>query len=192
MKVVFDIDDTLWGLIAKICNDLHIDINLITDFHITNNDALTQKEKDAIIATFQNPETFKHIKWYQGVERINTLLSNGIDVWIKSNNFGTDVRDTKYHEIKRVMNIPDKKIILNLVSVKTIQNNKQIDKDVTVFVDDNPNALANSNAKYNIAIKQPWNTSSQAKEILKDKHVIYFDTLNKAIDYIIALSKLGE
>ena len=192
MKVVFDVDDTLWGLCKKVYSDLGIDINLMDSFMVAECERLTDDEKKRIIEAFQNPDTFKNIKWYEGVEEINQLSELGIEAWIKSNNFGIDVRDTKAKELAEVLTIPSERIILNLVTASEIQSDKGIDKDVDVFVDDNPRNLASSKAKINIAIKAPWNTSDSARIILKDKHIIYCSTFMDAIGVIKHMAKLEK
>lgn len=192
MKVVFDVDDTLWGLCKKVYDDLGIDIRLMDSFVISECERLTDDEKKHILAAFQNPDTFKNIKWYEGVEEINKLADLGVEAWIKSNNFTIEVRDTKEKELATVLDIPSERIILNLVSSSDVQSNKNIDRGVDIFVDDNPRNLANSKAKVNIAIKEPWNTSDSARIILKDKHIIYCTTLKDAIDVIKHMAKLEK
>ena len=187
MKVVFDVDDTLWGLVSKVCSDLGIDIDLIDSFTITENEQLTKQQHKEIMEAFKQASTFSNIEWYNGIERINNLHKYGIEAWIKSNNFNSEVSLNKLNELLKVLTIPSDRIVLNIVDSSTKQLNKGIDEDVYVFVDDNPHNLASSKAHINMAIRTPWNTSDKAKQILEGTDVVYCDTLNDIIDYIICL-----
>lgn len=61
---------------------------------------------------------------------------------------------------------------------------KNIDKNAYIFVDDSPHNVSLSSAKYNIMIQTPWNQSASAKQLIKNKNVIFCKNLNEAIDVI--------
>lgn len=180
-KVVFDIDDTAWDLNGRICNMFGINMSLIEHFYIKYNDKLSEEQKKILLENYSNPEMFKNIEWYDGFTGIFDLEKLGCEVFINSNCNTEEVREVKQYELVDKLGFNHDRVILNVVSNT---KHKDLGNDIYIFVDDSPFNLAKSEAKYNIALKKPWNTSESGKEIIGDKDVIYCDTLIEAIDII--------
>ena len=53
-KIVYDIDDTLWGLNKKVSENLGIDENKITSFRIQDNHLLSKEIQTAILKEYNN------------------------------------------------------------------------------------------------------------------------------------------
>lgn len=70
MKIVFDVDDILWGLNDKICEQNNIDIEKLHSYRISTIDELTSTEKALITKGHNDPNTFKDIGWYDGIEKL--------------------------------------------------------------------------------------------------------------------------
>lgn len=170
--VVFDVDDTGWGLNDRICNILGIDINKLKAFYIKHNEELNENQKDLILEKYSDPKMFENIEWYEGFESIFDLEQFGCTVHINSNCNTQDVKDTKHIELVDKLGFPDEKVTLNVVKDS---KNKNIDDNIYILVDDSPFNIAKSKAKYNISLKKPWNTSKQGLETIGDKKVIFCD-----------------
>lgn len=180
-KIIFDMDDTLWGLDEKAAKMADIDYNKLVTYVSEENPLLTTAEKQRLISAYNSKELFKNIQWFDGIERINTLKA---DVHIKSNIFLQEIDQIKRTQLNNVLQIPNENIHLDLV---TDPKQKHIDPDTFIFVDDSPHNIIRSNAKHNIMLKHPWNTSSYGTAIIGSKPVIMIDSLNDIIDVIETL-----
>lgn len=183
MKIVYDIDDTLWGLNKKICEKLNIDENKITKFEIHGIDELTKAEQDSIIYEYTNSDNFRNICWYKGIYDILAPEKLGAQIYIKSNSTSKEIAELKYIQIKQLINIDDSRLQLHIITVGECKK-KELDSDMEIFIDDSPYNIANSTAKVNIILNHPWNTSMDALEIMAGKNVIRFDTLEEINDFV--------
>ncbi len=177
--VIFDIDDTAWGLNDRICNMLGIDINNIKSFYIKHNTELSEYQKEQLLNKYSDPEIFKDIEWYDGFTEIFKLEQLDCEVIINSNCNSQDVKDAKHYELVDKLGFSDEKVILNVINDP---KHKEMHSDVFILVDDSPFNLAKSTALYNIALRKPWNTSEQGAEIIGDKKVIFCDTFKEILN----------
>ena len=182
-KIIFDIDDILWSLNEKAAKMANIEYDNLTSFSVPLNTNLTKEEAERLTSVYDNPKLFENIVWFDGIKRIDSLPA---EVHIVSNIFHKEVDTLKRTQLHSVTNIPDERIHLNLVTDAT---KKTIPEDTYIFVDDSPYNIAASNATHNIMLKRPWNQSANGKEIIGNKPVTMFDTLNEIIDYIETLLK---
>lgn len=185
-RVVFDIDDTAWGLNERVCEELGIDINNIESFLIANNDKLTLNERKLLARSYTNPEIFKNINWYDGFTDIFELEKLDCEVYINSNCNTNEVKKVKYSELVDKLGFNPDRILLNVISEPS---SKELEDNVYIFVDDSPFNLAESTAKYNIALRKPWNTSEIGLSIIGDKDIIYCDSFNEIVTVIKELLK---
>lgn len=180
-KVVFDIDDTAWGLNDRVCSMLSIDINNILDFYIKNNNRLSESQQKSLLDSYSDYKVFENIKWYDGFTSIFDLEKFNCYVFINSNCSTLDVKNTKLVELVDKLHFPSDRIILNIISDS---KNKRLDDDIYIFVDDSPFNIAKSNAVYNIALRKPWNTSDIGVETIGNKKVIYCDTFVEILEVV--------
>lgn len=179
--VIFDIDDTAWGLNNKICSMFGIDINSIESFYIKNNSKLSEYQKEQLLSKYSDPEIFKNIEWYDGFTEIFDLEQLDCEVLINSNCNSQDIKNAKHYELVDKLGFDDDKIILNVINDP---KNKPMHSDVFILVDDSPFNLAKSTAIYNIALRKPWNTSEQGAETIGDKKVIFCDTFRDVLSTV--------
>ncbi|MBO5435938.1 hypothetical protein J6A31_09100 [bacterium] len=177
-KVIFDIDDILWPLNEKMCEITGIDINRIIHYNIDTNPLLTEEERDLIRKTYRSDKLFYDIKWYPGIERINSIDA---DVYVKSNAMTQSAADIKYMQLIQVLDLPDSHID---ISVTLDAYSKKIPTDTYIFIDDSPHNLAISPASHNIALNKPWNTSDDMLKILHETRLFRCNTLNDIIDKV--------
>lgn len=179
-KVIFDIDDTLWGLNAKISKHTGIPLHKFVTFKLEMNPELSDKEKQLVLDWYSTSQLFENIEWFEGIDRINNLKA---DVYINSNIYSSEIEQLKRSQIHDVLDIEDDHIILNNVNNGSV-GIKNIDSDTFIFVDDSPYNILHSKAKYNIMLNRPWNTSEYGQSIIGDTSVIICNSLNEIIDTI--------
>lgn len=187
-KVVFDIDDTLWGLNKRIANVLNIDENKLHTFVITDNKLLTEKEKNRVLNEYHNEKIFENIDWYDGIENILKIKNFGVQVFINSNCMTQTMANNKINQLLQVVDIPKENIKCNIIESKSVTR-KTIDLDTDILIDDSPYNIANSPAKLNIIINHPWNITDEAEKIMKNKKIIRFDNLNQVNNFLIEICK---
>ena len=185
-KIVYDVDDVLWGLNKRVANAIGIDENNITHFVIKDNYLLTKEQQEAILVEYNKDETFDNIEWYEGIEDILKPVSLGIDVSINSNCLTEKMAELKTTQLMKILNISKEKIRCNVID-HSVATKKKIDKDTDILVEDSPFNISISPAKLNILINHPWNASEHAIELIKGKNVIRVDTLKEANELIYNL-----
>ena len=182
-KIIFDVDDTLWSLNKKICNELDIPYENITTFSVHENPFLTERERQQMLSKYSDPNSFKNITWFDGIEQIENIKD--ADIYLNSNSSNELCSAEKRQQLRAVLNIPDDHITINTTGNKKKDIvKKSIDEDTFIFVDDSPHNVSMSPAKYNIMICTPWNQSENGKTIVKDKNVLYCKTLIEAINLV--------
>lgn len=186
IKIIFDMDDTLWSLNKRICQHTGIPYEKIITFSIHENPLLTESEKQMTLSSYGNTTMFENIEWFDGISQLNDMIHDeNINVFINSNSANKTCSALKRRQLHEILDIPDDHIIINDTGCKkknVIQ--KTIDSDTYIFVDDSPHNVAMSPAEYNIMIKTPWNQSDAGKAIIKDKNVIYCDDFNQVLKTI--------
>lgn len=184
-KVVFDVDDTLWGLNDRVCASLSINKSVIHDFSIRRNKSLTDAEKSALLKAYSDVDFFRNIKWFRGIEMLNKLFKDGVDIHISSNCMTADIASVKTEQLLHKLVLPQSNIKMNIISSDS--SLKEVE-DAFILVDDSPYNICKSNAKYNILIRQPWNTSLNAYETMAGKTLIYCDTLKEVMELVSELT----
>lgn len=180
IKIIFDMDDTLWSLNKRICQHTGIPYEKIITFSIPENPLLTESEKQMTLSSYGNTAMFENIKWFDGVSQLNDMIHDkNINVFINSNSVNETCSVLKRRQLHEILDIPDDHIIINAIGCK-----KTIDSDTCIFIDDSPHNVAMSPAKYNIMIKTPWNQSDAGKAMVKDKNVIYCDDFSHVLKAI--------
>lgn len=186
IKIIFDMDDTLWSLNKRICQHTGIPYEKIITFSIHENPLLTESEKQITLSSYGNTAMFENIEWFDGISQLNDMIHDeNINVFINSNSINETCSALKRRQLHEILDLPDDHIIINDINGKkknVIQ--KTIDSDTYIFVDDSPHNVAMSPAEYNIMIKTPWNQSDAGKTIVKDKNVIYCDDFNHVLKTI--------
>lgn len=186
IKIIFDMDDTLWSLNKRICQHTGIPYEKIITFSIHENPLLTESEKQMTLSSYGNTTMFENIEWFDGISQLNDMIHDeNINVFINSNSINETCSALKRRQLHEILDISDDHIIMNAIGSKKKNGiQKTIDSDTYIFVDDSPHNVAMSLAKYNIMIKTPWNQSDTGKAIVKDKNVIYCDNFNHVLKTI--------
>lgn len=141
-----------------------------------------------IIESYYNLSTFENIEWYEGVSDIINIENFGVSVFINSNCMTEEIAKSKRCQLLEVANINTKRIKCNVINAKDC-NNKIIDDDTDILIDDSPFNIAKSKAKLNILINHPWNTSQEGKKIMQGKNIIRFNNLKEINEYLKIICK---
>lgn len=181
-SIVFDIDDILWPLNKRVAKITGIDYSKLQTFFVKNNTLLSDYEKDLVFKAYFDPNIFKDIEWYHGAEKIMELEKYGVNVYINSNCGNHDIAKLKYDQIHKLIDIPDKQLILNILDASGKDKKKEIGDNVWAFIDDSPHNLLSAKAKYLYTLNTLWNTNVPELDKLNIKR---FDTLEEIIDDLI-------
>lgn len=184
-KTVFDMDDVLWDMNGRVCTRLGIDESKVVTFKVYENPYLSDAEKELLKSGYGNVDMFRDIVWYKGIEKMKILMDMGMDCSVNSNCCGQDIYEVKEPQLNEQLQLPDGHITLNVIGIDTHNKKKDIGEDVDFFVDDSPYNVLASKAKLNIMPIKYWNYNEPAREIVKDKNVIYLPTLDDIMDFLI-------
>lgn len=181
LKVVFDVDDVLWPLGETIAR--HFGIELERYFHhfkVTENEKLSKREQEAVIAAYADTMFFQEIKFFPGVENLLRPRELGVMIKIKSNSFSERIAELKIQQLlAAIPGLTRDDIQMNVIDYSRTHG-KTIDEDATIFVDDSPFNVSTSPAELNIMPDLGgWNSDAAAKELVRDKTVIYAKDLNE-------------
>lgn len=165
IKVVYDVDDVLWPLNKRVFTNLKIDFRKDTCYNLFDNPSLTPGQSQAILDAFHQAKTFIDMNFYPGADEILQAESLGAIVHIHSHCYTAEIAKLKRIQLHHLLpQMKASSIKMSLIS--TNPNNKQVDTDTYIFIDDNPYNIVNSRAPINIVLQQPWNTTAEAVRVL--------------------------
>lgn len=166
-KVVYDVDDVLWGLNRRVFDALKLDISLHITYDIDINPYFSKADVARINAKFADGATFEKMEFYPGAADILAIEPLGAEVYIHSNCYSQAVADAKLHQLRELLPLlPEERIAMNFVSSSI--TTKKLDQDILVLADDSPYNIAKSHALVNIMPNKTFNVSSDAEKIMTD------------------------
>lgn len=184
LKVVYDCDDVLWDLNTHVANLKGIDPNCLVNFAMLENEALTMPERRAMLDGFRDAASFVDIKFYEGANEILHAEELGATVMINSNAYNAEIAELKRQQLTRLLpEMAPEKMRINVIDPDGACH-KEIERDLFIFVDDSPFNIALSEAKINIMPTRLWNVTPKAKEIVREKNVIWIDDLTKINQFV--------
>ena len=184
LKVVYDCDDVLWDLNTHVANLKGIDPNCLVNFAMLENEALTMPERRAMLDGFRDAASFVDIKFYDGANEILRAEELGATVMINSNAYNAEIAELKRQQLARLLpEMAPEKMRINVIDPDGACH-KEIERDLFIFVDDSPFNIALSEAKINIMPTRLWNVTPKAKEIVREKNVIWIDDLTKINQFV--------
>ena len=165
IKVVYDVDDVLWGLDDYVMEFLGLDINDNIEYRISKSPIFTAKERKAIIDCFCDAKMFENMEFYPGADKITDVEKYGATVRIHSNCYSDAIAEQKRRQLYALL--PQmKRSFIKLLTVSPTADQKQVDQDAYIFVDDCPYNVALSMAKFNFVPRKPWNLTTKAKDTM--------------------------
>ena len=163
-KVVFDIDDVLWGLTHRVVQQLSIKYQDWITFQVLQNERYSMETRIAINNAFRDPATFANMQFYTGVERIMDIEEYGAIVQIKSNSFSEAVAVSKRQQLLcAIPGLREEQLYLPIVDEHTTMQ-KRFDDDTFISIDDSPSNIAGSPACFNFMPYTPWGSHAGRKQ----------------------------
>lgn len=168
-KVVFDIDDTTRPLGKTAAEISQIPFQKMREFQVLHNEALAMDERVRLNDALHDVKTYEQLEFYYGFEKLMELEKLGAELYFSSNAFSQEVNDLKAQQVLRALpDFPPERLQFYVVSdAGTVQ--KKIDEGTYILVDDSPYTIARSPARYNIVPTMPWNQTTKAYELMRDK-----------------------
>lgn len=172
-KVYFDIDDVAWDLQGRVAKRLKLPLELLDEFKVSANERLTEAQREAVLASYCDPETFRYIQFYPGFMDILQLEQAGASLRFKSNSLTTEVAAVKKPQVLAAL--PDIELDKFEFPVTGVGGSvhKGFDTDAFIVVDDSPYNIASSPAPYNIMPRKYHNQSQKARALVAHKNVYY-------------------
>lgn len=186
LNAVFDGDDVLWPQFGPAAKSVGVDPSKLNNFVVQNNPYYTKEEKEKLFEAFRDVRLFEQAEFYPGIEKMVTLHELGVRIKIDSKCFTTDIAEVKRYRFKTVLPfLQDGDLNLTVCGKDHASSGKQISKDVTFFVDDNPYNIIVSNATYNLLPTKTWNNSPEERYRMRSKNFYIFDGLDSILETMI-------
>lgn len=184
-SAIFDVDDTLWPQTDRAYRGTPYRIDMMDTFSVTENKAFSAEDAEKILKIFEDPAAFTDMEFYPSVKKIKFLFDIGVRVGLKTDSLSHEVANTKFPQLQAAFPYLQKEDIrMRVREHGQLASGKNIGREVTFFVDDNPHNIVKSDAYINILPARPWNTSP--KEILRmsGKRFYIMQDLDVIIDSI--------
>lgn len=175
LKVVYDVDNVLWPLNQRVFTNLKIDPQKDINYNVLSNHLLGTLEREAVLNAFRQTDTFNQIDFYPGANEILGVESFGATVRIHSHCYTDEIAQSKCRQLRQLL--PQiKPAFIKMTIISHDPNHKKVDADAFVFVDDNPYNIITSKAPVNVVPRQPWNTTSEAAQVLTSNRKVLVET----------------
>lgn len=151
--VVFDMDDVMYNLNERVSKIKGIPYEKFTQFSIYDNPNMTEDEKKRVLAAYTEADTYRDVEFIQPViDLINDVhrLFKDYEVHIISNSAAKEVRDVKLPQLLRVLDLPQSRIHLNVIDMRTQSLQKKMPDNMFLIVDDSPHNLEMADARHKI------------------------------------------
>lgn len=184
--VIFDFDDVLHGYNETISKQTNIPFQKLITFNTTDNPLLSDTEQKQLQQAYNDPEPFRHIQYYNGIEKLQKLKELDIRAYICSHCYSDEIKQLKQKSIAENIDIPSNHIYLQILNAndQKHKNIAQIAPHVQFFIDDRLDNIKTSHAAINLVPKKPWNTSNLETQKPNNPYT-YKDNLNDILDHII-------
>lgn len=151
--IVFDMDDVLWSINKKAARMTGIPAEKLTVFNTMANPNLTDEEKSAMLAVYNDLRLFEDIEFHEGmISLVNDLYHNypQYETRIISNCTTAAIRECKYEQLRRRIDLPKSQIELHVIDKWAQSFEKKLPSGMFIFVDDSPYNIALSDARHRI------------------------------------------
>lgn len=157
--VVFDMDDVMHLFNEHVSQITNVPYEKFTSFNAYKNQDFTEGERQRILDAYRNPDTYKNIQFIRPVVNLINRLHLRPDVHVKvvSNCASRGIRDIKYEQLRAVLDLADRDIVLHVIDMETESFRKELPEGVFLFVDDSPYNIQASDAVHRIMPAKPFN-----------------------------------
>lgn len=185
ISAIFDLDDTLWPQIERTFRGTPYHVSAMDTYSVTEKQIFSDEDAQYILQRFQDPALFTDIEFHPAVSRIKLLHDLGIHISIDSNSLNSAIAEVKRPQLKAAFPyLSDDRIRLSVKGHDLIASGKEIDNQVTFFIDDSPLNIVKSNAYVNLVPSMPWNCSPKEIQRMSTKNFYIIDDLNNIINTI--------
>ena len=175
LKVVYDVDNVLWPLNQRVFTMLDIDCRKDVNYNLFSNPLLAPAQRQAVMDAFHQAKTFVDMNFYPGADEILQVEPLGATVRIHSHCYSAEIAELKRSQLEQLL--PQMKpAFIKMSVISDDPNNKQIDADAFIFIDDNPYNVNISKAPVNVVLRQPWNTTAEAAQALTSGNKVLVET----------------
>lgn len=177
LKIVYDVDDTLWGLNDVVYGKMEIPADMAVTFNCTDNPNLSEQQALDMLALYKDPHTYQLCEFYSGIERVFSADASGdAEVWICSSCHNPAIAFVK--NIRLSKEVPHSRP--EHFYFDTDGKHFRVPGDV--LVDDRLKNITESDFRYNILIDKPYNRKDVS---LPDGHILVrVSSLNEAVDEV--------
>lgn len=193
--VVFDMDDVMYNLNERVARIKGIPYEKFTQFSIYDNPNMTEDEKKRVLAAYTETDTYRDVEFIQPViDLINDVhrLFKDYEVHIISNSAAKEVRDVKLPQLLRVLDLPQSRIHLNVINMKTQSLQKKMPDNMFLIVDDSPHNLEMADAVHKIMPARLHNTGVLADGKLNGEHIDRPETPEQLRDIVLGYLRGGK
>lgn len=151
--VIFDMDDVMWDLNARVAELTGTPHEKFICFDTRENPNFTAEQKRRIVEAYIDPNTYRNITFRQPViDLINRIHRECKDcaVHIISNCGNQEISDAKKPQLLEVLELPEYKIHLDVIDIKTQTKKKVLPDNIFLLVDDSPHNIVLGNVKHRI------------------------------------------
>lgn len=151
--VIFDMDDVMWDLNARVSQLTGIAYNRFTHYGAFDNPGFTEEEKAAVIRAYTEPDAYRNIVFRKSViDLINRIHREHPEcaTHIVSNCGSQAIADAKKPQLLDVLELPEYKIHLHVINIETQTKKKKLPDNIFMLVDDSPHNIILSNVQHRI------------------------------------------
>ena len=194
MRVVYDVDDTLWDCVTDVYAHIGLTPADATHYVWSENAKLAPHQIEGLVAAYSSADFMSKFKFHDGYERIYDAEMDGkAEVWISSANLSKEAAVAKM--IRLMENVPN----INPAQVRLTVGKSHAQGRVVgdILVDDNVLNVDSSDFRYNILIEKPYTRGDLGlfDKVCREKNVILVSSLSDAVDvveYIIGMKNSDE
>lgn len=166
--VIFDMDSTLWPFDHKLVRAMGL-TKPMNIYYVIGNPELTLEQQKIATQCFRDPDFYRDIEFYDGIEDLLRPEELGAEVRIETNSMSREISDLKPPQLLAAV----KGLTPGHIRCHTLDSSqdkpKSIDPRVTVLVEDSPHTVAVSPAQMNVLMRISWNSSPEGVRVMMGK-----------------------
>ncbi len=186
--VVFDMDDVMYNLNERVAELKGIDPKKFTQFGVYTNPNMTEEEKQKVLAAYTEAETYTGLTFIKPVIDLINCVHHEFPMFpvhIVSNCAAQAVKDAKLPQLLEVLDLPQGRIHLNVIDMKTESLRKKFPDNMLMIVDDSPHNIKIADAKYKIMPARLHNENILVDGMLDGEHVERPKTPGQFSDFVL-------
>lgn len=183
--VTCDHDDVLIPVTVTMAKRIGVDYKNLCNFVFESNPLITLKQAQQLRELCTDPKIVSETKYASDATEIMRIAKTGVRLELVSHSGSDEYSRAKRQRITQEFpELPEEQIILR---VRRGQDNlkKEMSPNTFIFIDDSPYNIISSTAPINILLRQPWNVTDEAREMIHSANlpmVAWRDTVTEVVD----------